>query len=249
VTAAQRARLVVALGVLNLVLATFALAVGIGAPRQAPGDVAAVPSSPAATGEPSLGAVGPTPASSSSAVPTSSSPSPSAPGSPSSSPSIEPSAVPSGGIIVAIRPTPVPTDGGAAPTTAPAATPRPTPAITQAPVATPAPTPRATPKATPKPTPRATPQPTPKPTPKPKPAGKPAVRPPCPGEIDGPPGQQKGEGGDRPCGKDKKDHTKGGIVLVLPMTLALAGDRLRRRTSRSLRRRAARSLRMPRLTR
>ena len=54
-TTAQRARLVVALGVLNLVLATFALAVGIGAPSEPSGEVAAAtsaPSPPSATATP-----------------------------------------------------------------------------------------------------------------------------------------------------------------------------------------------------
>jgi hypothetical protein len=52
--------------------------------------------------------------------------------------------------------------------------------------------------------------------------------------VDGPPGKAKGEGGDRPCGKDK---TKGGVVIVLPLALAVAAGGVKRRADDSLRRR------------
>jgi hypothetical protein len=60
------------------------------------------------------------------------------------------------------------------------------------------------------------------------------AKPPCPGTVDGPPGKNKDEGGDRPCGKDK---TKGGVVIVLPLALAAVAGGLKRRADDSLRRR------------
>jgi hypothetical protein len=66
VTSAQRVRLVVALGILNLILASFAFAVGIGAPRQPEGQIAEATSAPSpaltsANESPDLGTPGPTP--------------------------------------------------------------------------------------------------------------------------------------------------------------------------------------------
>jgi hypothetical protein len=55
--------------------------------------------------------------------------------------------------------------------------------------------------------------------------------------VDGPPGKHKGEGDDRPCGKDK---TKGGVVMVLPLALAAATSGIRRRAGDTLRRRRRR---------
>jgi hypothetical protein len=60
--------------------------------------------------------------------------------------------------------------------------------------------------------------------------------PPCPGTVDGPPGKNKGEGGDRPCGNGK-DKTKGGVVIVLPLAMAAAAGAVRRRAGDSLRQR------------
>ncbi|HET9519735.1 MAG TPA: hypothetical protein VFO73_01665 [Candidatus Limnocylindrales bacterium] len=223
-TAAQRARLVVALGLLNLVLATFAVAVGISAPSEGDG-IAGGPSNQPGSLEPTASPVLP-PGPATSASPQPSVPiGPSALPSPSPAPSVfpttEPSPTPtSPGVIVAVRPTPTPT---APPVIAP------TPVATPTPAATPKPTPRPTP------TPQATPEPTPRPTPKPTPTPKPAKeqsKPPCPGTVDGPPGHNKGGDDTRPCGKGKGD-SKGGMVIVLPITLA-AAEALRR--SRSLRR-------------
>ena len=83
-TSAQRARLVVALGVLNLVLATFALAVGFGAPRTEPGGLAVVPT-PVVTPPSSASPAGPGP------TPTTST-QPGSPGSATPTPSTQPSA-------------------------------------------------------------------------------------------------------------------------------------------------------------
>ena len=49
VSVAQRARLVVAMGLLNLVLATVALTAGVMAPTPPPGDIAAVRPTPSAS--------------------------------------------------------------------------------------------------------------------------------------------------------------------------------------------------------
>jgi hypothetical protein len=233
VTSAQRARLVVALGVLNLVLASLAFAVGIGAPRLPAGEVAAVSLVPSAAAPSSLarGEPRPTPPLE---------PSPSVarpletPASPGPSATVEPSTipVPTGAIIVAARPTERPTPAPARPTPG-ATSPASTPAATN-PASTPAPT------AKPKPTnpPHATPavKPPPKPTPPPKPAVKPKAHPPCPSAIDGPPGHSKGQPGHEPCGKGKSKESKGGVIVVLPVALTAAAATGRRRISRSLRR-------------
>jgi hypothetical protein len=217
VTSTQRARLVVALGVLNLVLATFGLAVGIGSPRQPTGEFAAVSPSPVEVpgsvepgATPSGGVSTPGP----SEGPTASS----TPASPSTEPS--PSPTPTG-IVVAQRPSNPPASDRpvAAPTTAP----------TQPPTA---------PKPTPVPTPRPTVQPTPRPTPTPEPA-KSRTRPPCPGAVSGPPGHHKDISGVRPCGKGAgpKNGTSGGFVIVFPLALTAVAGSLRRRSAvRSLRR-------------
>ena len=236
-TSAQRARLVLALGVLNLVLASFALAVGITGSRPTDLGVAGVDRSPTMSSPTASPAVTPGEHVSPSAPtsPGSSTvPGSQAPGSsiePSGEPSPSPSPAPSA-IIVAIVPTPTPvaTPAGGTinpptlrPTTAPA-TPRPT--------AVPA---------TPKPTARPTPKPTPAPTAKPnvKPTHN---RPPCPGAGTGPPGHNKAGSGDRPCkgshhGKGgKNDKATGGFVLVVP---PLAGTLIgigRRRAIAPLRR-------------
>jgi hypothetical protein len=230
VTSAQRARLVVALGVLNLVLASLAFAVGITAPTQPTDGVAAAPStapSPVSlpppietqTPPPSRSTPGPT-------QPTST-PAPTPTPTPTATPPVEPSAipVPTGVVIVAARP---PGPSQAAAPTAPAPTPDP--------AARPAPT-------DPPPKPAPTAKPPPKPAPTPKPAAKPQVHPPCPGAVEGPPGHSKGQPWEKPCGKGgsgdsgKSKDAKGGIVIVLPLALSmwLAGGR--RRVADSLRRR------------
>jgi hypothetical protein len=264
VTSAQRARLVLALGVLNLVLATFALAVGIVGPRQPDQGVAGVdrsppPSSAAPSPEATQSspvAIVPTPGSSvesGSPVPGST---PSAVASPIGSPSLEPS--PSA-VVVAVVPTPTPTTPGAGgsgngpssqpPTTpAPPANPTPTaaqPTPTAAPPAqrpTPRPTPtpaRATPPPTPRPTPQATAAPTPVPVTKPV-----RALPPCPGSVAGPPGHNKTVQPTRPCkshGHHAKGATggkaKGGFVIVLPQVAGTLLGIGRRRARRPLRRR------------
>lgn len=212
-TSTQRARLVVALGVLNLVLATFALAVGFGSPRQPNGGIIAaisptpivVPGSVAPGATPGGGGPGsPEPSEGPSAS--------SSPVSPSSEPG--PSATPTG-VVVAERPSNPPASERpvAIPTTAP----------TQPPTA---------PKPTPVPTPRATPRPTPAPTPAP---AKTRSRPPCPSAVDGPPGHHKDISGSRPCGKGS--GPKGGFVIVFPLALTAVAGSLRRRSGvRSLRR-------------
>ena len=231
-TPSQRARLVVALGVLNLVLATLAFAVGIGAPRQPLGGIAAAP-----TAAPSIAQASPPVASnppSRSPAPTEPTPSPEVPPS-VAPPSVQPtpSEVPIGGAEVAERPParPPATNGPEA-TSAPTASPThpsPTPASTPAPTTKPPPTPK--------------PEPTPKPPPTPQPASKP-VHPPCPGTVDGPPGHNKGQPYEKPCGKsggnghdNGGNGSKGGVVVVLPIGLAALVAGGRRRVSRSLRRR------------
>jgi hypothetical protein len=241
VTSAQRARLVLALGVLNLVLASFALAVGITGSRPTDLGVAGVDRTPSPA-SPTSSPVTTTPGESVSPSATSEPTSPGSsavPGSQEPPPSPEPSSQPSASpapseIVVAVVPTPTPvaiptaTPGGGItspptlrPTTAPS-TPRPT----------------AVPAA-PKPTPRPTPKPTPAPTPKPN--VKPHSRPPCPATVNGPPGHNRTGSGDRPCkgghhGNGGKNKATGGFVLILP---PLAGSLVgigRRRAIAPLRR-------------
>jgi hypothetical protein len=222
VTSAQRARLVVALGVLNLVLASLALAVGISAPTQPIPGVAAAPSSTPA-GPVSLPPVEtPPPVRTPSPGPTESAPpAPPPSATPEATPTTEPSVtpVPIGVVIVANRPP---------------ATPDPT-----TPAATPDPTARPNPTDPPKPPPSTKP---PKPSPTPKPAVKPQAHPPCPGSVDGPPGHSKGQPWEKPCGKgnggDKGNgNTKGGVIIVLPLALSAAAPGGRRRIAETLRRR------------
>lgn len=230
-TSAQRARLVVALGVLNLVLATFALAVGLGAPRTAPNEVAGASPTPIVTPGPSTSPSGPTPSPATippGGSPGTSTPPPSTQPSASVGPSVTP--LPSGQVAIGPRASSAGSPAAGStnpPNTKPTQPPAPTPRVT------PAPTPRITPAPTPRATPRPTPKPTPNPTPKPD---KTKTIPPCPGAVDGPPGKNKGEGGTRPCGHGK-DKPKGGVVIVLPLAMAAAAGPLRRRMGDSLRRR------------
>jgi hypothetical protein len=209
-TSAQRARLVVALGVLNLVLATFALTVGIGVPRPSPDQIANVPSVPPVTL--------PTPLPSASTQPVAT-PAPSGPTEPATpapqptavSPSVGPASPAPGGVVIVIRPTSVPI-------ARPTAAPTPVPVITPAPVVTP--------------------RPTPAPTSPPKLAAKPANIPPCPDTVDGPPGHHKGDPADRPCGKGNGGNgagqTKGGVVIIVPFAIAAGLATLRGRLLRPL---------------
>ena len=229
-TSAQRARLVVALGVLNLVLAAFAFAVGIGAPEFPSGGIAVGSSTPGVVTPSAEGSSQPTGTTEPSIAP-----SEGASGEPSVGPTESASATPapSGGGI-AVRPTPSPTGSPVIrPTAAPTTGPTPTVAPTQPPGATPTPGPVATPK----PTPHPTPQPTPKPTPTPKPVAHEHKRPPCPDVVDGPPGHNKNVSTDRPCGKGDNGKPKGGIVIVLPLAAVALGGTARRRIERSLHRR------------
>lgn len=174
-TIAQRARLVIALGVMNLALAIAALAVGgLGVNQGAPGQAGSALGSPVAV------------------VPT---PSASAPG-PSSTP--VPSTV--GSLTPSLGATSSPSPS-TSPSEAPAetATPGPrTPASSSPPLAhrTPAPTTAPQPQKTPRPTARPTPRPTPAPTARP---AVPRPRPPCPGTVNGPPGHGKVTNPGRPC--------------------------------------------------
>jgi hypothetical protein len=188
VTTAQRARLVLALGVMNLVLAVAAVAVGgLGnpAPGFAPGasGVAIAPTAPAPSAAGS-GGVGPG----------------ASPGSlaPASPPQSLPTASPPTGVP---SPSATPTN----PPPGSSATPEPgtvgPPAVGQTPAPTAAPT-AATGGPAPKPTARPTPRPTSRPTPPPTAA--PAIsrpRPPCPGAGDAPPGHAKVFNPSRPCGQ------------------------------------------------
>ena len=225
-TSAQRARLVVALGVLNLVLATLAFAVGITVPELPPDGVAVIPS-PTAPAPVSLPPVEPPPSPQQTPEPTTpqQTPEPTPTQTATSTALAEPSAipVPTGVVIVAARP---PGPSQAAEPTAPPANPDPTtrPGPTNPP---------------PKPTPTAKPPPRPTPAP----AAKPQAHPPCPGTVDGPPGHHKGEPWAKPCGNggggDKGKDAKGGLVIVLPLALSMALAGSRRRVAESLRWRAS----------
>jgi hypothetical protein len=206
VTKAQRARLVVAMGLLNLILATVALTAGVVAPARPNGEVPAnggapSPSRPVA----SPGASEPTPTSSAGANPE---PTPSGVG-PSLEPSVEPSGEPS------VEPSVKPSASTAIPTEPPIVAVLPTPTggstgPSQPPLVS---------------TPRPTVRPTPRPTPSPEPvAGKVhKPRPPCPGDASGPPGHNKvAPPPSRPCtpGTPNGNGSGGnGMVVVLPLAL------------------------------
>ncbi|HYX10543.1 MAG TPA: hypothetical protein VE817_01090 [Candidatus Acidoferrum sp.] len=219
-TAAQRARLVVALGLLNLILATVALTAGFVAPARPDHDIAVTGATPAPS--PSLAIEGspganPTPAESAGSG---SEPPPASVG-PSIEPSIAPSPASSGeppastapteGPIVAVAPTPTP--GTTNPSPSPA-------------VSTPRPTHQPTPQPTAHPTPRPTAKPTPRPTARPTATPEPVTgkvskpRPPCPGDGSGPPGHNKVEPPPgRPCSAKGKGSGGTGMVVVLPLAL------------------------------
>ncbi len=178
-TTAQRARLVLALGVMNLVLAVAALAVG-GLGGQVPGIAAGASGVAIAPSAPAPSAAG------------------SGPASPGTSPGTPVPASPPASVAPASPPTQVETPS-ATPTNAPpapSATPEPgtvgPPAVGQTPAPTVAPT-------------AATGRPAPKPSAKPTPAPTAASvinrpRPPCPGAGAVPPGHDKVVNPSRPCG-------------------------------------------------
>ena len=252
VTSAQRARLVIALGVLNLVLATFALAVGFTAPRPPDRGIAGIDQTPAASAPVATPLVTPTggpstPAPTESPVGTTSpTPPSSAEPTPSAVPSSEPSPT---GVMVAVNPSPA----ASAPAATPAATPVANPPVSQPTTNPPAatPSPAATPPAataapaTPEPAQPTAKPPKPTPAPTPKPVTKPArLRPPCPGTVAGPPGHNKStashgscKGGHGKAAKDKdstKGKAKGGFVIILPPVAAAVLGPSRRRVLRPL---------------
>jgi hypothetical protein len=257
VTNAQRARIILSLGVLNLVLATIALAVG-GVSLQQRSTTSQPPVAVVTSPTP-----GPTPDAGpgSSAEPTTEPPGPSlAPTPVPSSAPVSPSPSPTAAVASASPTAPAATASPTATTPAvsspttqpePTATSAPTSQPTTAPTSQPTPRPTSTPTAappTPRPTPAVTPRPTPKPTPRttPEPTDGPLVRepdrkkhPPCPTRDGPPPGKDKTTDPDQPCGKAKDKAkgdkgSKGGVILVLPLIAAasartLSPERLRRR--------------------
>ena len=206
VTKAQRARLVVAMGLLNLILATVALTAGLVAPARPSGDIAGNLGTPG----PSLTIASPT---ASEPTPTSSTGTNPEPTPSGVEPSVEPSAAP-------------PLEPSVEPSTSPAIPTEP-PVVAVIPTPTPGTTPPSQPPlvSTPRPTARPTAQPTPNPTPSPEPVSgkvnKP--RPPCPGEASGPPGHHKvAPPPGRPCApatSSGNGHGGTGMVVVLPLAL------------------------------
>jgi hypothetical protein len=227
VTKAQRARLVVAMGLLNLILATVALTAGLVAPARPSGDIAGNlgtpgPSRPGAS--PSAGE--PTATSSTGANPE---PTPSG-----IVPSVEPSVVPP--LEPSVEPPGEPSASTAIPTEPPVVAVIPTPTAgttgrSQPPLVS-----------TPRPTVRPTAAPTPKPTPSPSPvAGKVSKpRPPCPGDASGPPGHHKVvPPPGRPCApatSNGNGHGGNGLVVVLPLALGGLAATIRTRFKLSSRR-------------
>ena len=219
-TSAQRARLVVAMGVLNLILATVALTAGAVVPSRPPTDVARASATPASAAPATPRSAEPGASATPATTPGASQPGVEPSTEPSAEPSAEPTASPTAteGPIVAVGPTPTPepatNEGGGGPSRTP----------------TPAKTPRPTHEPTPAPTAKPTAKPTPQPTPEPVDhATKP--RPPCPGDSAGPPGHNKQlPPPNRPCGS-RDDHGKGknGIVFVLPLALGPFVVGIRRR--------------------
>ena len=219
-----RVRLVIALGMLNLVLVTVALAIGSVAPTNpGPGGIAggqtSQPSGPltgAASRQPSPS---PQPASPTPGSSTGGGPSPTGGGtapSPSPEPSASevPSASPQGSPAASLEPSVPP----ASTQTNPPSTPRPPASVVPARPSRPSPTPERTPRPTA--TPVRTPQPTSTPTqPTLPPPATPKARPPCPGSVDGPPGHHKTTGPVvRPCGHGRGhngDEGKAGWLVVL----------------------------------
>jgi hypothetical protein len=227
VTKAQRARLVVAMGLLNLILATVALTAGLVAPARPSGDIAGNlgtpgPSRPVAS--PSAGE--PTAPSSTGANPE---PTPSG-----VAPSVEPSVVPP--LEPSVEPPAEPSASTAIPTEPPVVAVIPTPtAGTTRPSQPPlVPTPR--------PSVRPTAPPTSNPTPSPEPVAGKVIkpRPPCPGDASGPPGHHKVvPPPGRPCAPPTSNgngHGGNGLVVVLPLALGGLAATIRTRFMLSSRR-------------
>lgn len=212
-TTSQRARLILSLGVLNIVLATIALGIGGFELQQrasasgGPSQIAVVPTaSPTGASTPSAEttqspSTGETPSQEPPVTPSGQAQTP--------TPSVTPSATlvsPSATSALASTPAVASPAGPSSPTAAP----------------TPAPTPRPTARSTPAPTPTPTPKPTAKPTPKPTVAAgaKAKARPPCPNKDGSPPGHAKTNDPHKACGKGKDKGSggkNGGIVLILPL--------------------------------
>ncbi len=194
-TVTQRARLVVVLGILNLVLASLALAVGaFGIPSGRP-----QPSLDTAAGSPSPSTPAPVDSATPSTPSTPATPtSPAPPASNEPPASAEPSATPASSVVPTKSAAPAPSQ----------------PPLIARPNTPPEPTAR--PAATPRPA-QPTPRP-PQPTPPPQPVSDGKLRPPCPGSVDGPPGKAKAEGRDQPCGKGHGNQGRdSGVVIVLPL--------------------------------
>jgi hypothetical protein len=236
VTKAQRARLVVAMGLLNLILATVALTAGLVAPARPSGEIAgnlgtpgpshpvASPTASQPTATSSIGAV---------SEPTPSAVAPSV--EPSLEPPVEPSVEPSPSAVIPTEPPvvaviPTPTAGTTRPSQSPLVS-------------------------TPRPTVRPTAHPTTHPTPNPTPTAEPVAgkvikpRPPCPGDASRPPGHHKvAPPPARPCTpatSNGNGHGGNGLVVVLPLALGGLAATIRTRFMLSSRRlvRATGSLR------
>ena len=222
-TKAQRARLVVAMGLLNLILATVALTAGLVAPVRPSGDIAGnlgTPGSSRPVASPSASEPTATSSTGANPEPTPSGVVPSVV--PSLEPPVESSAEPSASTAIPTEPPvvaviPTPTAGTAGPSEPPlVSTPRPTVGPTAHP----------------------TPNPTPIPEPVADKVNKP--RPPCPGDASGPPGHHKvvlPPG--RPCApatSNGNGHGGNGLVVVLPLALGGVAATIRTRVMLSSRR-------------
>jgi len=220
VTTAQRARLVVALGILNLVLATLALGVGaFGVPSGPPHpDTAAnspSPSAPPGTTEPE-----PTPGSTDEPGSTDQ---PGPTDEPTEPPGTEPPSAPPASVPPAGE---QPTEEPSAPTAAPPLIPG--PGASEPPAVVPASNPPLARPPTATPTPR--PEPTAPPAPTPAPVSDQKPRPPCPQNVSEPPGKAKVDTRQQPCGKAKGTkvagqngkRVEGGLVVIFPIAGAAA---------------------------
>ena len=242
-TSAQRARLIVSLGIVNFVLASIVLGAGGFELQQrsagSPPPVAVVPTpTPTTSTSGPTGAPTPTPTGTATPPGASATPTPAPSVSPTPLiPGATPTLAPAGSGTPPTQPTPFPEPTqSTAKTPAPTAaqTARPTPRPTAQP--TPRPTAQPTARPNPKPTPRPTARPTPKPTPKPtqvvaRPTKAAKGHPPCPTKFGPPPGQDRTDDPHHPCGKGKGNETtasknkkgvEGGIILIVPLTALTA---------------------------
>jgi hypothetical protein len=257
VTSVQRARLVVALGILNLALATMAFAVGTFGIPASPLVGPAQPSGNTAVGQ--SPSAGPTTSQAPASTPSGTAPASESPGgsSPPESPPASPAASPTPSSTTTavnpnippatIGPTLVPSGSPGGETPAPA---QPTEAPT-VPTAQPTSTPSVQPTVAPTPAPTTAPTTRPTPAPTAQPAAEPAARdhPPCPQDIEGPPGHNKTSDPKQPCGQGKDKHGSGkdhgqdnGVILIVPFLGTLIGlsSRAQRRLLRRRHRRHGR---------